>query len=433
MKRLAIALLIGLVVLPAAAQIDFGPDHLESADRLDTIVAVVDDDVITRSELENTQDTVERQLLARGTPLPPREVLEEQVLERLIMTRLQIRAAEQNGVAVDDQTVNAALEQLARQHNVTLDQLRQAIELDGYSYARFREEMRRELLITRLRQRVVDSRIQLTEQEVDNYLATAGNLDANTEYHLAQIVIAVPESASPEQAEAARQKALQVLEQLGAGADFRELAVAVSDGRQALEGGDLGWRRVDAIPALFAEAVRRLAPGGVSNLIRSPGGFHILKLLEVRGGVGGMVTQTRARHILIQTSELLTDEEAPLRLERLRERVQNGEDFAELARAHSNDTASAVKGGDLGWLSPGDVVPAFEQEMASLQPGQVSEPFKTRFGWHIVQVVERREHDSTTEAQRAAAREAIFQRKVEEEWELWLRRLRDEAYVDIRL
>lgn len=427
--------LISLMDVPAVlAQVVFGPDQsAEAVNQLDTIVAVVDDDIITRRELEEALRTVANQLRQRGTPLPSREVLEEQVLERLIVTQLQLRAAERNGVVVDDQTVNAAMENLAGQNGLTLSQMRQILERDGFSFAKFREEMRRELLATRLRQRVVDSRIQITDQEVDTLLATQGVGAVDREYHLAQIVIAVPEGASIEQIEEAQKKALEVLEQLRQGSDFRELAVAVSDGRRALEGGDLGWRGAEQIPGAFAEAVFKLSPGEVSEPIRSPRGFHIIKVLGVKGGQGALVTQTHARHILIQTNELISDEDARLSLERLRERVINGEGFGDLARAHSNDTNSAVQGGDLGWISPGDLVPRFEQELSKLQPGEISEPFQTRFGWHIVQVLERRQHDNTTEAQRAAAREALFQRKVEEEWELWLRRLRDEAYVDIRL
>lgn len=419
---------------PDLGLLRFGLDDRGSDSQLDSIVAVVDDDVITRSELNETMAAVAAQFRQRGAPLPPPGVLERQVLERLILTQLQVRAAERNGVVVDDATLNAALENMARQNNLTLGQLREAIERDGFSFEKFRENIRKEILSARLRQRVVDSRIQISDQEVDNLLASGAGAANDRQYHIAQILIAVPENASAEQIEQARRKAEQVLEQLRQGADFKRLAVSVSDGRQALEGGDLGWRSVNQMPSLFAAVVPRLDAGEVSEPIRSPGGFHILKVLETRGGGGQQtVIQTHARHILINTNELIDDSEARLRLERLRERIVNGEDFAELARANSSDATSAAEGGDLGWVNPGDLVPRFEEAMAELSPGQVSEPFKTRFGWHIVQVLERRRHDNSSEAQRAAAREALARRRSDEEWEQWLRQLRDESYVEMRL
>jgi peptidyl-prolyl cis-trans isomerase SurA len=265
----------------------------------------------------------------------------------------------------------------------------------------------------------------------------------NSEYHIAQILIALPEGATPEQIEAGRQQAQEVLEQLRQGADFQRLAVTVSDGRQALEGGDLGWRTAEQLPTIFADVVPQLQPGQFSDSIRSPSGFHIVKLVDAKGAAQQNMTQTRTqtqtqtqtyvRHILINTNEVVSDEEARQRLLRLRERIQNGEDFAELARANSNDTVSAIKGGDLGWISSADLVPEFETQMNELSPGEVSEPFQTRFGWHLVQVLERRQQQGTDEARRAKVRELLFQRRVEEEWDLWLRRLRDEAYVEIRL
>lgn len=432
---LCLSLLVSLPLSAASIEFGpaFGPGKEDPGTRLDTIVAVVDDDIITRSELNAALTTIERQARQRNSPLPPQDVLERQVLDRLILNLLQRRAAERNGIVVDDQTVNAALEDIARQNNLTLSQLRETIEQEGFSFAKFREDIRQEISITRLRQRVVDSRIQVSEQEVDNLLTGAQTSQGDQEYHIAQILIAVPEGADQEQLDAGRAKVQEVLEQLRQGADFQRLAVTVSDGRQALEGGDLGWRRVDQLPTLFMDVVPRLQPGQVSDPIRSPSGFHIVKLLEVKGGQRQMITQTHARHILIKTSEVVSDEDAQLHLQRLRDRIVSGEDFGELARAHSNDPASAVQGGDLGWLSPGEVARQFEEKMNALQPGEISEPFKTPFGWHIVQVLERRRHDSTVEAQRAAAREALFKRKSEEEWEQWLRQLRDEAYVEVRL
>lgn len=443
MKKLAIVTALWLFALlswPAGAQLEFGPDQEARGNQLDSIVAIVNDDVISRVELETAMAATRRQIQQSGTPLPPEEVLERQVLERLILGKLQLRAAERNGIVVDDPTLNAAIESLARRNNLTLSQLRETLQRDGFDFAKFREDMRQELMATRLRQRVVDSRIQISEQEVDNLMqspaaSSASPNDGAQQYHIAHILVAMPEGASPEQTETARNQALEILEQLRQGADFARLAVAVSDGRQALEGGDLGWRTKDQLPTLFTEAVPRLQAGQVSDLIRSPSGFHIVKLLEIKGSSSQqqLITQTRARHILISPDELISSEAARQQLQRLRQRIQDGEDFGDLARAHSTDTASAVRGGDLGWINPGDVVPAFEREMARLAPGDISEPFESPFGWHIVQVLERRQQEGTGELQRAQVREALFRRRVEEEWELWLRQLRDEAYVEIRL
>jgi peptidyl-prolyl cis-trans isomerase SurA len=426
--------LSALMVLPSAlAQLVFGPDSETKGNQLDVIVAVVNDDIISRSELDKALTALERQLRLRGTPLPASDALENQVLERLILTKLQERAAQSNGIVVDDQTLNAAIENLARQNNLSLTQLRETIEKDGFDFASFREDIRREIMTTRLRQKVVDSQIQISEQEVDNLLSSNRAIAGANEYHIAQILIALSEGASPEKIEASRDKGLQILDQLRQGADFKRLAVSFSDDTQALNGGDLGWRRADQIPTLFADIVTRLQPGEFSELIRSPIGFHIIKLLEVKGSSPGQVTQTHVRHILIIANERIPDEDARLRLERLYERIQNGADFAELARANSNDAISAVKGGDLGWVNPGDLPPLFQQEIDKLQPGQLSQPFKTPLGWHIVQVLERRQSDSSGENQRTQIREALFKRRSEEEWEMWLRHLRDEAYVEIRL
>jgi peptidyl-prolyl cis-trans isomerase SurA len=440
MSRVFIVVLIGLaagVVTPVVAQtegpIRFGPGLEDRSSSLDTIVAVVNDDVITRSELDAAVNAAAAQVRQSGRTPPEREVLEDQVLERLILNQLQLRASESNGVVVDDQTINAAMERIARQNNITLSQLREILEQDGYSFAKFREQIRNELLTVRLRQKVVESRIQISEQEVENWLASNAGKLADREYHLAHILIALPEGASPPQIEAGWDKAQMVLNELRQGADFQRMAVAVSDDRNALEGGDLGWRRADQIPSLFAEVIPQLEPGQISDLIRSPNGFHIVKLLEVRSLDEQLITQTKARHILITPNELLPSEEARFRLQRLRDRIVNGEDFAEIARANSDDATSAAKGGDLGWVGPGELVPLFEREMDSLELMQISEPFQTQYGWHIVQVLERRQQAAAGIAQRAMARENLFRRKAEEEWELWLRRIRDEAYVEVRL
>ena len=459
-KLLLLPLLLLLLLLTgtAPAEMTFGPGPEDAGSSLDAIVAVVNDDVITRRELNAAVAQIERQLQQKKVPIPPRPVLERQVLERLILLQLQVRAAERNGITVDDATLNAAIDTLAQRNKMTLTQLRQTIEKEGVSFAQFRDDIRRELLSARLRQKMVDSQIQVSEQDVESLQAqmagggesaapgSAGSGGGGREYHIAQILIAVPENASPAQVEAAKRQASEVLAQLRKGVDFRQLAVSASAGRQALEGGDLGWRSAEQLPTLFAEAVPKLRPGQFSDLIRSPSGFHIVKLLEVRGGgaaatspaapaadKNALVTQTRARHILLRTSAKLTDDEARQKLMQLRTQIESGQDFAALARANSEDKNSAAKGGDLGWVLPGTVVPQFEQAMVALQPNQISPPFQTPFGWHIVQVLERREAPAPPEAERAKVREALLRRRADEEWEQALRRLRDESYIEVRL
>ena len=430
-----IGLLLSAVAPYAGAQVVFGPGPQAPANQLDAIVAIVDDDVVTRSELKAALRAAERQLQQGGTALPAADVLEKQVLERLILKKLQLRAAEREGVVIDDATLNAAIDSIAQQNSMTLDQMREAIERDGFSFARFREQIREELVITRLRQRVADSRVQISEAEINNMLSNPATLPApNREYHLAQIFIAVPEKASPLQIQQAQEKIQQLADQLRKGEDFSRLAMSASEGREALEGGDLGWRSPDRIPALFVEVVQRLQPGQTSDPIRSPQGFHIIKLLEARDSGAQGVAETRARHILIKTGPRTSDDEARQRLVRLRERIINGEDFGQLAGANSADAPSAVRGGELGWIKPGQTSPQFEAELNKLGTGQISEPFQSPAGWHIVQVEERRQSSGESgDLKRTQARQALYQRQAEEEWEQWLRTLRQEAYVDIRL
>ena len=452
--------LLGSLPVAGRTELVFGPGPEGPANALDAIVAVVDDDVITRRELNEAIVAAERQLRQRKVAIPARPVLENQVLERLILARVQVRAAERNGITVDDATLNAAIETLAQRNNMNLTQMRQTVERDGLSFARFRDEVRREIMGARLRQKVVDAQLQVSEQDIDSLQAqlpssqggfsadeTGGGGSGARAYHIAQILIALPEEASAQQVDAARRKAESVLTRLRGGADFGRLAASESSGRQALEGGDLGWRTPDQLPTLVAEIVPKLRPGQPSEPIRSPSGFHIVKLLEVKGGspaaVGrqpapkaqstGIVTETHARHILVKTTPQLSDDEARQRLEKARQRLQDGEEFATLARELSDDKGSAVRGGDLGWAPSGVMAPEFTREMEALQPNQISAPFKTRFGWHIVQVLERREGQASPATERARAREALLRRRSDEEWELFLRRLRSEAYVEVRL
>ncbi len=401
---------------------------------LDRIVAVVNDGVIMQSELNDRLREVKSQLQQQGTPLPPTEVLKKQVLDRLILNRLQLQMAHQTGIRVSDETLNETIKRIAEANKVTLSQFRSILQKEGYSYDKFREDIRNEILITRLRRREVDNRVMVTPQEVDNYLATQSHQGKQAmEYHLRHILIAVPDNASLGQMQKAQAVAEKVLKELQDGKDFQKVALKYSDGQQALKGGDLGWLKSSDLPTLFSDVVPDMKTGQISGLIKSASGYHIIKLVGKRDSSKHFVTQTHARHILIRTNQLVTDQDAKQELEQLRMRILGGDSFAALAKAHSDDTVSAAKGGDLGWISPGELVPEFEEVMNSLKPGQISEPFKTRFGWHIVQVLGRRKYDNTKEMRREQAMEAIRKRKVEEARENWLREMRDDAYVEYRL
>ncbi|MEX2524164.1 MAG: peptidylprolyl isomerase [Gammaproteobacteria bacterium] len=417
-------LLLSLALLqPAGAAVE-----------LDRIVAVVNDDVVMASELEERLRTVRDQLREQGTQMPPTSQLKKQVLDRLIMNKLQMQMARQTGIRVDDETLNRTISGIAAENGVSLTQFRDILERDGYSYAQFREDIRNEIMISRLRQRAVDNRVSVSEREIENHLANQQHQgETEVEYRLSHILVALPRSPTSGDLENTREKAEQILDELRNGAEFGKTAATYSDGQQALEGGDLGWRKAGQLPTLFSGAVSNMEKGDISDLIRSSSGYHIVKLTDIRDSEKVVITQTHARHILIRPDEMTSEEDAFRRLNQLRMRIQGGDDFAELARGHSNDTVSAADGGDLGWVSPGELVPEFEEVMGSLNPGEVSEPFQTQFGWHIVQVLERREHDSTEDIKRARAREAIRERKLEEARENWLREMRDEAYVEYRL
>jgi peptidyl-prolyl cis-trans isomerase SurA len=405
-----------------------------AATSLDRIVAVVNEEIILESELAQMIHTVEAQLGARGAPLPPDDMLEKQVLERLIMQHLQLQLADRTGIRVGDETLNQALQHIAENNKLTLSQFRDVLEKDGFDFPAFRESIRKEIIVSQLHKREIDDHVTVSEAEIDNFLTTQkkqGNQDV--QYHLAHILVAIPEAASPEEIQAAKARAEQILHQLQQEADFQKVAIAYSDGQQALEGGDLGWRKMGQLPTLFVDVVPKLQVGEVSPLIRSPSGFHIVKLVDRRGEEEQVITQTHARHILIRADELTSDQDIQLRLSQLRQRVLQGEDFSKLARAHSDDKASAIKGGDLGWVSPGQMIPRFEEVMLSLDPAEISKPFKTQFGWHVIQVLERRKQNMTEEFNRSKAQMEIRQRKIEEDLENWLRQLRDEAYVEYRL
>lgn len=426
MNRIALFLLAFFVSAAAPAEPPGVP--------LDGIAAVVNDDILLRSELENRVRRVRRQLETGGGPQPPAEVLERQVLERLILERLQLQRAEQMGIQIPDDVLNQAMNDIARSNGMTLSEFIEAVTADGFEYAAVREEVRNEMIISQLHQRDVLARIAVTQREVESFLASQAGQDFDDrEFRVSHIALRVPGGGS-EDVERTRALGEALLGRLRDGADFAQLALEYSQGQQALEGGDLGWRKTTQLPSVFAERVVGMQPGQVSDLIRTSGAFHIIKLNEVRGhGERVVVSQTHARHILVRTNALVNDERAAARLHELRGLLLEGADFAELARRHSEDPGSAVNGGDLGWIEPGQTVPEFEEVMDSLQPGEIGEPFASRFGWHIVQVLERREHDSTDELRLSQARRAIRERKAEEQTEQWLKRLRDEAWIENRL
>ena len=407
------------------------PQIIAEPVELDRIIAIVNDDAISQTELTSEIKSVKLQLSGQ---IPPDAVLQDQVMERLIMKHLQRQLAVTNNIIIDDETLNRALNSIAQQNNITLEKLRSILESDGIDFNTYRENIRHEILQQRLRQRYVNNRINITETEVDQFLAQQTLNGTNEdELRIGHILIGLPNAPSAEEIEAAKQRGEEVLTLLDQGEAFDQVAIRHSDGQLALSGGDLGWRKLGELPSLFATEIAKLTVGQTSSLIRSPSGFHIVTLAEQRGGERHVVSQTHARHILIKTNEVVDDQAARNRLLELKKRLDNGEDFAALARANSDDKASAAKGGDLSWSSPGQMVPAFEDMMAQLEPGQMSEPFQTQFGWHVVQVLARREHDDTEKFYRNQARKQLFERKALEEEHLWLRRLRDEAYVELHL
>lgn len=404
------------------------------ADPIDRILIVINDEVVTAREVELRVNTVRARLAAQKVNMPPDHILQRQVMERMVVERLQQQTARQLGLTVSDERLERAIKQIAEQNHKSPEALRRESEKEPGGYRAFREELRAQLLIQQLVDREVNNRVSVSETEVENFLAGQGGRDSGLEYNLSHILIAVPESASPEVIQKAKRKADELSNELKNGADFGQLAVAHSQGQKALEGGGLGWKHAGQLPDLFVNALHTLQPGAVSNVLRSPSGFHLLRLNERRGGGESVqVTQSRTRHILIKSSELISPSEALRRAEQLRERIAQGADFAEIARAHSEDIGSAASGGNLGWINPGQTVPEFEKAMNALKPGELSMPIRSPFGIHIIQVQERRERDVSQERAQASARNQIHARKADERYEQWLRQLRDEAFVEYRL
>lgn len=403
-------------------------------EKMDRIIAIVDQSVITEQELVDRTKSIVSQLEKKGGQLPAEDVLQKQILERLIVDSLQLQFAAQTGVKVDDGQLDKTIERIAEQNKLSLAEFKKALEADGVSFRKFREDIRSEIIISRLREREVENRVTISEGEIDNYLTTqSSNVGENDEFDISHILIRLPEDSSPEDLQKARAKTEQLLKSLNDGMRFEEASATYSDAPNALEGGSMGWRAASQIPGPFLESLKPLKAGEISQPFRSTSGIHILKLNDRRTGSSSLiVNQTHARHILIKLSEVVSEKEAKHKMDTIKERIENGTKFEEMARQYSED-GSASTGGDLGWVNPGDTVPAFEKAMNELGLGEISPPIKTPFGWHIIQVMERRQQDMSKEAARLKARQEIRARKAEEAYSDWIRELRDKAYVELRL
>ena len=424
---LVLGLALGVCVPQASAQ---------RSQPVDRVAAVVNDEVITLVEVRERVRQALAQLQSQGIQAPPVEILESQVLERLILERAQIQHAREGGLRVDDDTLQRAIARIASNNDLDEAGLRAALEADGIRWDQFRNEIRTELLVSRLRESEIERDITVTEAEIDNFLANNPEAFSGRQVLVAHVLLRLPENVTEEEFRRQQARAEEVLRRHAQGEDFFQLAAEYSDAPDAVEGGILGWNSVDRLPGLFAEAVSMMQPGQVSDVLRSAAGLHIVKFADARGGeLAGpeQLEQTRVRHILINTTEVVSDTDAESRLLALRERLVYGDDsFEDLAKVHSDDLSNA-RGGDLGWIDPGDTVPEFERTMNALQPGEISQPVQSPFGWHLIEVVERRVQDVTDERRRGVARNALRERKAEEAYDNWLRELRDSTYVEIRL
>lgn len=400
---------------------------------LDQVLAIVDDDIVMESELRQRLKQITGRLQQQGTRLPPQSVMEQRVLDQLVVESIQLQKAVLAGIRVSDTQLNETLVNIAQSNGMSLQQFQKQLAKEGETYAAAREQIRREMIVTRIQQREVDRRVRVSEQEIDNFLdSREGRERSGVEYYVGHILIAVPENSSPEQEEASLAEAEDVLNQLKAGADFQQMAVARSAGRQALNGGVIGWRKENELPSIAADVLPKLGKGAPSELIRSASGFHILTSLDKRGGTEQWVEQRQVRHILIAPSAIRSDRQAKEIIEKLHDRIVNGDDFAELARSNSDDPVSAIDGGDLDWVSPGQMVPEFEEKMLATPVGTVSPPFRSNFGWHILEVLDSRQQDIGALVQANQARQLIYRRKFEEELVLWLYEIKSEAFIEIK-
>lgn len=400
----------------------------------DGIVAIVNDGVILRSELERQIQQITAEMASRGTTPPPRSTLIPQLVNRQIQQMIQLQIADRTGIEIGDEALNLTLENIAQRNQMSLDDLRRAVDEDGLDFETFREDIRTEMIITHLRQRDVVNRINVSDREIDAFLAREESLGGGgRNYRLRHIMFSLPDGATNDEIAAAEQRGATALSQLAAGADFAQLAIDNSDGQNALQGGDLGWRQLGTLPDLFADTASQLKTGQHSELLRSSTGLHILFLEEIQQGERHLVTQRHARHILLTTDELTPPEQTRQKLIGLRQRIEVGEDFAELARSHSDDPGSAIRGGDLGWVVSGQMVERFDAALATLSDGEISEPVPSEFGWHLIQLLETRQIDDTDEQLRRRAASQIRAKKSDQEIQDWLQRMRDEAFVEIRI
>jgi peptidyl-prolyl cis-trans isomerase SurA len=400
---------------------------------LDRVLVVVNDEAITQWDMSEARRILLSQMKASNVTPPSTDVLDKQVLERLIVQRAVLQYAKETGIRVDDTTVERTILRVAEENKLSPEEFRKVLEREGIPYANYREDLRKQLIIQRVREREVDSKVNVSDAEVDNYLATiASQAGGEDEYQLSHVYISVPEQASPDAVEASRKRAEQALADIKSGKDFAQVAAAYSAAPDAPSGGDLGWRTRARLPSVFADLVQKMKPGQVSDVLRSASGFHIVKLINERSrNTPTVVDQTHARHILVKVNEQVSEADAKVKIDRLRDRLVAGASFEDIARANSED-ASSAKGGDLGWLSPGDTVPDVEHAMDKLAVNEISQPIRTPFGWHLIQVLERRKQDVTVERRREQARQAIRQRKSDEQFEEFVRQLRDRTYVEYK-
>ena len=418
--------MLGALLVSSFARADVTP--------LDRVVAIVDNDVVMQSQLDQRLREVRQTIQKRGAPLPPEHVLTQQVLERLIIEDIQLQIGERSGIRITDEELNQAMGTIAQRNHMSLDQFQAALTRDGLSYDDAREQVRREMVISRVRQRRVAERVQVSEQEVQNFLASdLGKIQLSEEYRLANILIPVPEGASAQTLQAAGKQAQEIYQQLKQGADFNQLAISRSAGDNALEGGEIGWRKAAQLPSPFDSMISSVAVGDVTEPVRTPGGFIILKVEEKRGGSKMVRDEVHVRHILLKPSEIRSDEETQKLAQKLYDRIKSGEDFGTLAKQFSEDPGSALHGGDLNWIDPEALVPEFREVMNNTPQGQLSKPFRSPFGWHVLEVLGRRATDSSDKFREQQAAQVLRNRKYDEELQAWLRQIRDEAYVEIKL
>lgn len=416
------ALILGLSVSASAADTP-----------LDRIVAIVNDDIVLQSELHEREALIKGRLKSQGRSLPDEQTLQSQVLDRLILDNIQLQIGKERGIRISDSELNASLERIAASSKLTLDQFREALVAEGQDYAQVRQQIRNEMLIQRIQQRVVNSRINVSQQEINNFLSShKGEQLSATSYNLSQILIAVPLQATANMLQTAEKKATKIADELANGADFEETAIAQSKGPNALKGGEIGWRKLNEMPEEFSAVVQKLNPGEFSAPLRSPSGFHILKVNDKQGGSVQLVNQVKVQHILLSPNEIRSPAQTRREIDAIYQKLQQGVPFEELAKQYSDDPASGSLGGSLGWAQPGQMVPEFEEVMFNTAQGDISPPFESRFGWHILKVEDRRQQDMGEEMKTNQARATIRQRKFNEELQNWLREIRSQAYIELK-